>query len=303
MSSDRRFGIGSITKTMVAAATLKLEEQGLLSLDDTIGDHLDLDSENVDPSITIFQLLNHFSGLKGYFHHPDIWTRVEANLETPIDPIEIVDYIGEPVFSPGDRYEYSNSNYLILGLLIEAASGDDVGGVLRSSFWSPLNLPEIYFGADEASTGRIAAPWRDSDGDGLLENIANEYGPAYHSVFYCAADVFSTAEDLSMWAQHLYNGDALSQASLDKMLNFVDIDSGNPYWNGYGLGVRRFVLAGREMYGHTGGMRGYGTVMLYEPQSKVSLAILNNQSRSVNGTQLRFELMVELLEAVFEEVD
>jgi len=303
VTTNMKFGIASITKTVVAATILKLEEEELLSLDDTIGDWLTLESENIDEDITIFQLLNHLTGLKGYFQHPDIWTRVEGDLATAIPSEELVTYVGEPIFSAGERYEYSNSNYLILGLIIKAVSGQTVGEAMRARFWGPLGLANTYFGTDEDVVGPMANPWRDSDGNGQIEDISADFKAAYHSVFFTAADVFTTSGDLSMWAYQLYEGNALTEASKSKMLDFLFIDTGTPIFDGYGLGVRRINLAGRETWGHTGGMRGYGSYMLYEPTSGVSIAMLNNQSRSENGSLLRFELVEELLAEVFTELN
>ena len=297
MSSDMRFGIASITKTVVAATVMKLVEDGLLNLDDPISDHLSLNNPNVDPSITIYQLLNHLAGLKGYFQHPDIWPRVENDLITAIDPIEIVDYVGDPLFPPGTQYQYSNSHYLILGLIIESVTGKTVGEVMREKFWGPLGLNQMYFGANEAIEGPIATPWRDNDGDGTLENIEDQFGPAYHSIFYTAADVFATASDLSNWAYLLFTSQAVSESSRNLMINFLSLD--DPIANGYGLGIRRVLLGGRNTWGHTGGMRGYGSYMFYEPASKISIAMLNNQSRSPNGPLLRYELVEELFHELF----
>ncbi|MGI9550246.1 MAG: serine hydrolase domain-containing protein [Aurantibacter sp.] len=298
---DMRFGIGSITKTAVAATVLKLEEEGLLSLEDTIGELLTLNNPNVDDSITILQLLAHFTGVEGYFKHPDIWPRVEGNLDTAIAPEELVAYIGPPINEPGITHEYSNSNYLLLGLIIEAVTGQTVGEVMRERFWTRLQLDNIYFGSNETVLGTMATPWRDGDGDGALEDIEAEFKAAYFSVFYCAAGIYSTASDLSMWAYHLYEGDALSGGSKTKMMTpyFLYEDS---VFLGYGLGARQNRYAGHTMWGHTGGMRGYGSHMFYDPITKVSIAVLNNQSRSEDGPLLRHELTNELLAIVFDSL-
>ena len=301
ITSDMRFGIGSITKTAVAATILKLKDEGVLTLDDTIGDWLTLNNPNVDDSVTIFQLLTHSSGINGYFTE-ELWNRVEGDLDTALTPEEVSTYILEPTHPPGVTHEYSNSNYLILGLIIEAATGKTVGEVMREKFWTPLQLNSTYFGANETVVGPFADPWRDGDGDGYLEDILGEYRAAYHSVFYCAADIFTTASDLSMWAQDLYNGNAISAESRQQMMTaYFDID--DPVFTGYGLGVRRNVYAGRTMWGHTGGMRGYGTAMFFDPISKVSIAMLNNQSLSADGPILRYELVEELLEIVFSSLN
>lgn len=294
--SDMRFGVGSVTKTVVAATTMKLIDDGVLTINDHLGDWLTLSNPNVDEQVTIFQLLNHTSGINGYMY-PELWEQVEANLNTPIPQIDLVDFIGPPL----EELAYSNSNYLLLGLIIEAATGQTVGEVMREKFWTPLQLNNMYFGTNESISGPMATPWRDSDGNGMLEDISDEYGAAYHSVFYCAADVFSTASDLSMWAQHLYNGNAISDESRQMMLtSYVDIP--HPIFTGYGLGVRRNVYAGRVMWGHTGGMRGYGSAMFWDPISNVSIAMLNNQSRSEDGPTLRYELVEELLTEVFNSL-
>lgn len=296
-----RFGIASITKTVVAATIMKLIDEGILTLDDTLGDWVTLDNPHVDESVTIFQLLAHWTGINGYFTG-QLWDRVEGDLDTAIAPIEVSEYILEPTNVPGVTHEYSNSNYLLLGLIIEAATGQTVGEVMREKFWTPLNLNNTYFGANEPVLGTIAVPWRDSNGDGTLQNISSEYRDAYHSVFYCAADVFTTASDLSMWAQHLYNGSAISEESRELMMtSYFDIP--DLVFTGYGLGVRRNIYDGRVMWGHTGGMRGYGTAMFFEPETGVSIAMLNNQSRSSDGPLLRHELVNELLEIVFDELN
>ncbi len=302
MNSNMRFGIASITKTVVAACILKLEEEGLLSTDDTIADHIEISNPHVDNSITIHQLLNHLSGLDGYMVQ-ELWNMVEADYNTPLTYETLTGFILPPYFEPGDDYAYSNSNYLLLGMIIEAASGQTVGQVMRSRFWDPLQLNNTYFGRDETIQGPVAAPWRDGNGDGTLTNIMDEYGPAYHSVFFTAADVFTNVSDLSHWAYYLYTGNALTEASRQKMLNFITIDSGSPYWDGYGLGVRRiYMTSGIEYWGHTGGMRGYGSFMLYDPISGVTIAMLNNQSRSENGPLLRFELVDEILNEIRDEL-
>ena len=171
---------------------------------------------------------------------------------------------------------------------------------MREKFWTPLGLNEMYFGANESIEGPVAKPWRDNDGNGTLENIADQFGPAYHSIFYTAADVFASASDLSNWAYLLFSAQAVSESSRDQMVTFLDLD--DPIANGYGLGIRRVLLAGRDTWGHTGGMRGYGSYMFYEPVSKVSIVLLNNQSRSENGPLLRYQLveavLLEILKAL-----
>lgn len=256
IQANMKFGVGSITKTAVAATILKLEEEGVLSIDDTIGDWLNLNNPNIDDSITIFQLLNHLSGIRDYIYQ-SFWDVIESDLNTSIPHEDLVNFIGEPLSAPGNEVKYSNSNYILLGLIIRSATGMEVAEVMRTKLWTPLVMSNIYFGSDETVVGPIATPWRDNNEDGIQENISADWGPAYHSAFYTAADIFSTASDLSMWAQHLYNGTAIAASSRTKMLNFIDYDTGDPaHGDGYGLGVIRLKVHGRNLWGHWGGMRG-----------------------------------------------
>lgn len=297
---DMRFGIGSITKTAVAATILKLEEEGVLTLEDTVGDWLNLVGPNIDDSITIFQLLAHLAGVRDYLTAP-MWNRVESNLDVYIPQIELVDYIGSPNHPPGATHTYSNAHYLLLGLIIEAATNKSVGEVMRDKFWSRLNLSNTYFASNETVDGTWATPWRDANGDGVLEDISDQYQAAYFSVFYCAGGMFSTSSDLSRWIYDLYSGDALNQASKNKMFtSYFDIP--HDTFIGYGLGSRKNIYGNRVMWGHTGGVRGYGSHMFYEPTSKISVAIVNNQSRSNNGPQLRHELFDEIMTLLFSEL-
>ena len=298
VTADMKFGIASVTKTVVAATIMKLVDEGVLSLTDSIGDRLSINSPHIDNQITIFQLLSHYSGISGYMY-TELWNIAEANIDQPINQIDMVNYIKEPHHPPGDAHWYSNANYLILGLIIEAATNKPVGEVMREKFWNPLNLSQVYFGDDEAIPEPICTPWRDKDRVGVLNNIKADYGAAFHSIFYCAADVFTTASDLSMWAQHLYNGDAISAESRAQMMtNYVEFS--DPIFSGYGLGTRSAVFAGRLMWGHTGAMRGYSSFMFFDPISEVSIAILNNQSSTAEGPLLMFELFESLMQIVVE---
>lgn len=301
VTSDMKFGVGSITKTAIAATILKLEEEGLLNIDDPLNDYIDFANPNVSPSITIFQLLSHFSGVEDFLRHPDLWPTVESDLDSPLPTDQLVSYIGDPTNEPGIEHEYSNSNYLLLALIIEEVTGQTAGAAMRERFWDPLQLNNIFFGAHDDFIEPLAGAWRDGDGDGTLEDITAEYRDAYNSVFYGPAGMFSSASDLSMWAYHLYGGNALSEASRTKMMtSYVNIP--HPTFVGYGLGTRKNIYVGRNTFGHTGGVRGYGAAMFYEPSQKVSIAMLNNQSRSEDGPQLRHELVEELLAVVFRSL-
>ena len=181
ITPEMRFGIASITKTFVAALTLTLAQEGVLTLDDSLHQWLP-PLRNVDPSITIRQLLNHTSGVFNFFTHPSFWDQIRADLNHFWTSAEIFDtFVDPPYFRPGTGYHYGSTNYLLLGMIIKEATGD-VAATFRRRFWEPLALPALYLSGEEVPTGPLATGWVDLNGDGVIDNASSWYAPALHSV-------------------------------------------------------------------------------------------------------------------------
>ena len=148
------FNAGSITKNFVAALILKLAEEGMLSLDDPLHKWLP-DSQNIDNTITIRQLLNHTSGIpaiKGRsFVRPILknpkkyWTPKEV----------IITFVHKSQFPKGTGWHYSNAGYILLGMIIEKATGSKVSTELRKRFWNPLGLDSTFFAVEEVLPGNM----------------------------------------------------------------------------------------------------------------------------------------------------
>lgn len=270
---DMRFGIASIKKTFVAALILKLAEEGALSLDDSLSRWLP-NLRFIDPLITLRQLLSHTSGIYNYTEHPSFWNTLWADAEREWTPEEVLsNFVSSPPFAAGSRFEYSNTNYLLLSMVSKAATGMSVSTHYRSRFWRPLNFEGTFLGVEELVTGEIAHNWTDRNGDGQREDINYMVGPSMYTMLW--PFVFSTAEDLAKWAEALYGGQILEASSLDEMLDFTPIN--NVVWTGYGLGAMRMILRGEELWGHTGLIPGYRSMMVYWPRTGVSISVLGNQ--------------------------
>lgn len=296
MRPDIRFGIASIKKTFVAALILKLAEEGALSLDDPLGQWLPY-YRYIHPWITLRQLLSHTSGVYNYTEHPSFWNTLSANVAKVWMPEEVLNtFVSIPPFAAGSRFEYSNTNYLLLSMVIEVASGSSVSTHYRDRFWGPLNFEGTFLGAEEGVTGEIAHNWTDHDGDGQLEDINYMVGPSMYTMLW--PFVFSTAEDIARWAEALYGGQILEAASLDEMLDFTPIN--DVVWTGYGLGAMRMVLQGEEVWGHAGLIPGYRSLMVYWPRTGVSISLLGNQ----DGFSI-YTIVSRLIEAVkdFQAMD
>ncbi|MBE9064888.1 serine hydrolase [cf. Phormidesmis sp. LEGE 11477] len=150
-----RFEVGSITKTFTATTLLKLVEAGILTLEDTLTDWLPANVTDSLPNaseITLRQLLNHTSGVAEYDS-----ILIEQGQQNPLvflrdwQPEEIVALIGEadPFFAPGEGWQYSNTNFILAGMVVEAATGNDLAAEVRSQIIDPLELDNTFFGAAE----------------------------------------------------------------------------------------------------------------------------------------------------------
>jgi D-alanyl-D-alanine carboxypeptidase len=270
------FGIGSATKTYIAALILKYAELGMLNLDDTLGKWVDSDIFDAD-RITIRQLLNHTSGLFNYMAHPDYVSALYAYPDTlwTVDAL-LKSFAGESNGQPGQRWEYSATNYLLLGRIIEQVSGRLAAKELRSRLLEPLGLKDTYLYPQELyDTDRMAHLWMVIDSTDLLSDINNLVRhPPLQGLFssvWTAGAVHATAIDAAKWLSSLLTGKVLKKSSLDAMTQPA-LQSGSVK---YGLGIMTDDINGTLAVGHSGGI-GYSSLVLYFPRDSLSLAVLCN---------------------------
>ncbi len=275
------FDVGSVGKNLVAALVLQLAEEGLLDLDDPVGRWLP-PYPNVDAGISIRQLLDHTSGVFDFVEHPRSPFRVPfesiAFDEATSPEATLRELVSERYFPPGTGWHYSTTNYLLLRLIVEKATGSTVRAGIQERFLHPLALHQTVV-MDEESVSldghEAARPWFDGDGDGALEDISSR-GRAWMAG-RSPAMVFASADDLARWAQALYGGRVLKKASLDEMVRFRRPAPGEPY-SGFGLGTGELRFGGREMWGHLGWQYGYTAAMLHLPARETSIALLINDN-------------------------
>ncbi len=275
---DMLFATGSVTKNFVATLTLALAEDGALSLEDPVSKWLP-SYPHVDGDITIRQLLNHTSGLYMFWDNQEIWDDLKADRTRFFTPEEVLGYIKEPEFDPGNGWRYSNTNYLLLAMIIQEATGSDLSTELKSRFFQPLGMADIYLSQEESLPENLAHVYGDNFNPGeAIRDITFEPRTSHESITYGSSGIFTTAENLARWSQALFGGDILGEQSLNEMLNFVKI---RPVSNmrAYGLGVlefRRLITSGQRAIGHSGGNIGTTTFMVYLPEHQVSIAVMIN---------------------------
>jgi D-alanyl-D-alanine carboxypeptidase len=275
---DMFFGIGSITKNVVAALTLKLVEQGVLSLEDPLSQWLP-EHRHVDPQISVRQLLNHTSGLSMFWDNDDLWQALKADRSRRWRPEEVLSYIGEPYFVAGARWRYSNTNYLLLAMILTRATGSTLSAELRRQLWQPLGIEDAYLILEDTLPDNLAHVYGDDFQFGPRDrDLTFEPRDAHESITWGSSGLFMTAEALARWCQALFSGEVLSQESMDAMLDFVEF---RPVANmrAYGLGVQVFeksFASGELAIGHGGGNIGTATYMVFLPDHRMSIVVMVN---------------------------
>lgn len=283
---DDRFRIASVTKMFIAALAAQLVQDGIMTLDDTIEQRLPGLVPN-GQHITLRQVLSHTSGLYDYL---DIGFEERYFSEDPLrvwKPEELVAYgvSHDPYFAPGEpgKWKYSNTNYIVAGLMMEQATGIPLAQLLRERILEPLELDNTFLEDYEDIPG------------GFVHGYIGDADYTYASLCaWTAGGLVSTAEDVATFARALFGGTLLSDDMLQEMLTFASVDfpAGEVYgYPLYGLGVAKSVEALSDVtqgmapynitfdtaWGHIGGLSGFKSIVAYLPDSGVTVVVLMNQ--------------------------
>jgi CubicO group peptidase (beta-lactamase class C family) len=254
-----KFRIGSITKQFTAVAILLLAERGKLELDDPIRKYY-ADAPAAWNQVTLLHLLNHTSGIHSYTDDPafDTFTRL------PATPAEIVKRVQDkPLdFETGKDFRYSNTGYILLGIVIEKVSGMSYADFLKSQVLDPLGLENTGYDVNTAILPQRAEGHVRRDGKILRANYIDMTIP------YAAGSLYSTVEDLLRWQRGLYGGKLISKASLEKLTTVGR--------NDYALGVVVRSKDGVESFSHGGGINGFNSQLAWYPKTGVTVVALSN---------------------------
>jgi D-alanyl-D-alanine carboxypeptidase len=274
MAAGERFRVASITKTFVATVVLQLVAEQRLRLDDAVERWLPGLVPN-GRAITIRQLLAHTSGLTDY---QDDARFVRAVLDHPLRPwpprrLVAVATAHEPVFAPGQGWSYSNTNYIVLGLVVETVTGATVEDEVQHRVVQPLGLTQTTFPRDPRIRGRHAHGYIGSDTLSRLRSLVDATTAVTPSIGWAAGAIVSTGNDLTRFYAALLHGQLLPTPVLAAM------KSSSPGAR-YGLGLMVFDTSCGRAYGHVGIAAGYRTVLYARPDgSRVAVVMIN-----VDGT-------------------
>jgi D-alanyl-D-alanine carboxypeptidase len=293
VSPDMLIAAGSITKNVIAALVFQLAEEGLLSLDDPL--HRWLPSyDKVDSNITIRQLLAHTSGLFMFWDNQKLWDDLIAYRDSVFTPEAVLAYLGDPYFGPGQGFHYSNTNYLLLAMIVTRATHSSISVEMRRRFWSPLGLSDTYLSMEEDVPDRLLHVWGDNFEKGTPNrDITFLPRTSHETITYGSSGIFTTPGDLARWAHALFGGKVLKPSSLAMMLDIDDDD--------YGLGVHRFksgLVRGGRAVGHGGGNIGMMTYMIHWLDRRASLVVTIN---AFNGKCLN-DITEDVTDAVIDHL-
>lgn len=272
------FAIGSITKNFVATLILKLSEKEILYLDDPLSKWLP-EYPHVNSTVTIRQLLNHTSGIYMFWSNQKIWDDLKKDRYKVWTPNEILRYIKEPYFAPGEGWRYSNTNYLLLAMIIEKATGSKLSSEFDKYFWQPLDIDNAYLSMEDEIPDNLAHVFGDNyNNDGSVLDLTYLPRASHESITYGSSGLFMTAKELARWGNFLFKGEVLDQESMDEMLEFTNIGFGRQK-RGYGLGVQLFTKRtafGEKAIGHSGANIGTSAYMVYLPKHHITIVVMIN---------------------------
>jgi D-alanyl-D-alanine carboxypeptidase len=293
--AETLFEVASVTKTFVAALVLRLAEDGVLGLDDRLSRWVPEFPNS--RRITLRELLNHTAGTDDFVTDGRfLAAQRRRGLAAAWTPQQLVRYVPEPLAKPGERWNYSNTNYLLLGLVIERATHSTMGRELHRRLLPRSTFDRIVFQGEERPRGAVAVGYMDLDGDPELEStLNNPYVPSISeaTIAWASGNLLASAEDLARAGDRLFRGDLLGARSRREMTDWVKALDPREY----GLGLGRDELAGEEVWGHSGDIVGFHADLWYVPGSEVTVAAVINYQAGGESTD-KHRLAEELISDV-----
>ena len=266
------FRLGSITKQFTATAILMLAEQGKLSVSDDITKYLP-DFPVQGHKVTIEHLLTHTSGIKNLTSLPE-WLPLWRKDMTLTEVIAL--FKDKPFdFTPGERWSYSNSGYILLGAIIEKVSGEKYEDFIRKHIFEPLGMTHSFYDHTERLIpGRV---------EGYSRNGGAFINCAYLSMTqpYSAGSLASSVDDLAIWDEALYTEKVIKQESLKRAWTAAILNNGKATNYGFGWGVS--TMEGHPVIAHDGGINGFATSEMRLPDIHGFVAVLTNLDSAETG--------------------
>ncbi|PKL38332.1 MAG: hypothetical protein CVV44_10600 [Spirochaetae bacterium HGW-Spirochaetae-1] len=314
VASDMKFSIGSTTKTFVAACIYSLADQGKLALTDTLQKLLydtgvldETHRENIDPNIRVLDLLTHTSGIDDFLGDlyyytlgQELYDLEEGGTFEPWTPLKTLSFVSSPDFDfdfldfLNNEFNYSNTNYILLGLIIEEVTGGKVYPLIKKTLLDPQDLASTFMVGVEPYWGLTSLPGTsalgfeksiDLDTWQLIwvksSTLLDVDAVGLYSSTWTSGNMVSTAAEMAAWAKYYYEFQKDHGNTDESALNSMLMTSSYFKDRKYGTGIV-FLRheSSAELWGHTGTIVGFSTLVFYMPSKQVGIAILLNSHRA-----------------------
>jgi len=290
------FRVGSITKTFTSTVVLQLVDEGLFSLDDTLASFAMEPAVPGEDEITVRMLLNHTSGLFEYTAVEGFQELQAEDLLRKWAPGELVAFAAshEPYFPPGRGWQYSNTNFILQGMIVEQVTGNSLAGEIATRIADELGLAQTILPAQPQLGGKhshgylYAADMGDAQEgeEDELVDVTDSFDPSWS---WGAGAMISDLEDLGVWVKALVEGDLLGGEVQRQRLTTVEAWQGSDY----GLGIAEYA----GFWGHPGDLPGFSSAMMYNPDSGAVIILnLNKNPNNIDfAAYSTFTKLVEVL--------
>ncbi|MBA3682601.1 MAG: beta-lactamase family protein [Bacteroidetes bacterium] len=264
LTSENVFQLGSMTKQFTAIAILMLEEQGKLTVADPISKYIP-DYPSGD-KITIHHLLTHTSGIKDFTKMKSLRDISQKEMT----PKMMTDFFkNEPVdFIPGEKFEYNNSGYFLLGYIIEIVSGETFENFIKKHIFEKVGMKQSYYASDRQVINKRAYGYQKKESGYVNKTIIN------FSIPFSSGSLMSTADDMLKWQNALNQNSLLSAKSIKKAFNKYKLNNGEEFTYGYGWHIKE--IKGTPIREHGGSIFGFKTMAVYIPSEDIYVIGLSN---------------------------
>jgi D-alanyl-D-alanine carboxypeptidase len=285
------FRIASITKSFTAMRILQLVAGGEVDLDAPVStylpDHL-FSAPLQNNSATVRQLANMTSGIRDYTASPDFIAQFLADPLGPVTDLEIVNWAntsGSPLFAPGTAWNYSNTNTILLGMIIDSVTQSNFATQIAQNLLAPAGLSQTSYPGNQLLPTPFNHGYDRDANTGIYSDVSQTFSPTFLS---SAGGMISTLDDLRLWGEILSSGSLLPAAQRDwlnaERFTFVPTEGDTHEYDAYGLGVG--IVDG--WIGHNGDLFGYQSVVLHDPAHDQTLVITINLGGSPDNLPTLF---------------
>jgi D-alanyl-D-alanine carboxypeptidase len=281
---DDTYLIGSVVKTITSACIVKMAEENKLSLDDPLHKWLDT-FPFINPKITVRQLLQHNSGIYDVLKNTQATPILLADRDSIWAYDDLIRKLIKPApYQPGAIWDYSNTNYFLLGMIIEKIAQKPYYEELRTRFFNPLGLNSFKIPAYEGLPSKVAHVWLDLNGDNITDDGHTFYSTwnSLNATAGSAGGYYATAADAAKWIRAYMRGDLISENAMKEVKKTI-IAPGQGL--NYGLGIMERNFINMKGYGH-GGDLSYSASCWYYPTKDISITVLCNDAKYNSWTLL-----------------